>query len=1010
VSTYVFSDEDLERLRSFPEINREELIRFFTLTPADVEFIDPGRGRGPSDRLGLAVQLCTLPWLGFVPDEVTSAPAVAVARLSERLQIPMDELRFYGERDQTRTDHLRSVARYLGWRQASALELEELDEFLLARALEHDSPTLLFRLACEHLISARVIRPGVVKVLERVATAREAASGETFDRVVHLLTAQRQVELDKLLVVDDTVGSTRLAWLGKGPTEASASAVKAEVGKLLYLRGLDAHTLDLTVLPAERRRFLAAVGRRLTAQALARREPQRRYPILLTLLSQSAADVLDEVIQLFDQAISSRESRARFKMIDELAERAKSGEDRQVLLDDLLTIVTDEAIPDEKIGALIRGERIGWERLEAALATAAPRLPRDYGHLAMLEGAYLYLRQFTPDVLRALDFTGGNNAQPLIAALGILRQLNATGARKVPKGAPTEFVPARWRGYLEQAARTGNAVEYRHYWELTVLLALRDGLRSGDVFVPGSRRYSDPAAYLLKPQAWENLRLEFCQLVGKSPDAETALDKADAELRTALTDLERVLAVGVGPVRLGEDGELIIPPLPAEDIPAEAEALKAELTELLPFAPIVSLLIELDRRTGFLECFTHAGGKQARTPELKRNLLAVLIANATNLGLVRMAEACGISYDILAWTAEWYVREETLRAANLAIVSYHQRLPLTQIFGGGTLSSSDGQRFPTKGKSLTARALSRYFADEGLSAYTHVNDQHATFGTKVIVATDREAHYVLDEILGNATDLPITEHATDTHGVTLVNFALFDLVGLQLSPRIRDLGKITLYRTGPNADFVRAYGNAGPLLTRRLDTDLIAEHWDDLLRLAGSLKFGHATASLIVGKLSRSDRQQNAFAAALKEWGALRRTIYAARYLADETYRRKIARQLNKGESLHALRRDLLYAHEGAIRRRRLEQQTEQAWCLTLVTNAVVTWTTEYYGLAVTEMRAQGRQVENEILAHISPAHSENVNFFGSIAVDIEHELAKLDPSGYRPLRERNSAAVSILV
>lgn len=57
------------------------------------------------------------------------------------------------------------------------------------------------------------------------------------------------------------------------------------------------------------------------------------------------ADVLDKVIQLFDQAISSRESRARFKMIDELAERAKSGEDRQALLD-MLTIVTDAAIQD----------------------------------------------------------------------------------------------------------------------------------------------------------------------------------------------------------------------------------------------------------------------------------------------------------------------------------------------------------------------------------------------------------------------------------------------------------------------------------------------------------------------------------------------------------------------------------------------------------------------------------------------------------------------------------------
>jgi hypothetical protein len=50
-----------------------------------------------------------------------------------------------------------------------------------------------------------------------------------------------------------------------------------------------------------------------------------------------------------------------------------------------------------------------------------------------------------------------------------------------------------------------------------------------------------------------------------------------------------------------------------------------------------------------------------------------------------------------------------------------------------------------------------------------VTDQHTTYGTKIIVATKREAHYVLDEILGNATDIPVTEHATDTHGVTLVN-------------------------------------------------------------------------------------------------------------------------------------------------------------------------------------------------------------------------------------------------
>lgn len=95
-------------------------------------------------------------------------------------------------------------------------------------------------------------------------------------------------------------------------------------GRLInqLLRGLDAHALDLTGLLAERRRFLAQVGHRLTAQSLDRREPQRRHPILLTVLAQSAADVLDEVIGLFDQAVSARESRARTKMRDALAARA----------------------------------------------------------------------------------------------------------------------------------------------------------------------------------------------------------------------------------------------------------------------------------------------------------------------------------------------------------------------------------------------------------------------------------------------------------------------------------------------------------------------------------------------------------------------------------------------------------------------------------------------------------------------------------------------------------------
>ncbi len=803
-----------------------------------------------------------------------------------------------------------------------------------------------------------------------------------------------------MLRVDAGLGMTRLEWLNSPARDASASSVKTAIEKLAWFRGIDAPQMDLSALPNERRRFLAQVARRSTNQGLERRK-ERKYPILLAFVAQAAVDQLDEVVALFDQAVSARESRAKSRTEEALAERARKGEARQLLMDVILPVLADPSVPDEQVGGRLR-DQIGMQRLREITSDSWKPLPKDHGRLSELDSSYSYLRQFTPNVLAVIDFQGGPGTAELMEAVAILKEMNRLGGRKVPAGAPTGFVPAKYAGYLEKARKSGEDTAYRHYWELCVTLCLRDGLRSGDVFVPGSRRYADPSTYLYTARQWAPRHEEYCRLVGKPADAARALEQGKEELHAALAEMESALAGSLpgdrGAVRLDGDGHLVVPPLPAEDIPAEARELKDELAGMLPFAPIASLLIELDARTGFLDCFTHAGGRKlARSAETKRNILAVLIAMATNLGLARMSEACGVSYDVLAWTTEWYVREDTLRDANTVIVNHHYSLELSKAFGGGVMSSSDGQRFPVRGKSVTARNMVIH-GGQVLSTYTHVSDQWSTYGTKVIVPTAREAHFVLDDFLGNATDLPVAEHATDTHGATLINFALFDLVGKALTPRMRDLARVTLVRDDTPTEVRKAYPHAGPLLGARWNEALIEECWPDLLRMAGSLKYGQATASLIVGKWSASSRQ-NTLAAALKEWGMLRRTIHTARYLSDPVYRRKISRQLNKGESLHSLRRDLHYAQQGTITRAHPAEQTEQAWCLTVLTNAVVAWTTEYYSRAVLELRSQGRSVPDEVLAHISPGHSDNVNFFGVINVDVEAELAKLDGGGWRPLR-----------
>ena len=81
--------------------------------------------------------------------------------------------------------------------------------------------------------------------------------------------------------------------------------------------------------------------------------------------------------------------------------------------------------------------------------------------------------------------------------------------------------------------------------------------------------------------------------------------------------------------------------------------------------------------------------------------------------------------------------------------------------------------------------------------------------------------------LGNATDPPLVEHATDIHGVTLSNFVV-RFGGKVLSPPIRDLDKITLFRDETPAEAVRRYPHAGLLLGARWNEDLIAGCRPDL--------------------------------------------------------------------------------------------------------------------------------------------------------------------------------------
>jgi TnpA family transposase len=134
----------------------------------------------------------------------------------------------------------------------------------------------------------------------------------------------------------------------------------------------------------------------------------------------------------------------------------------------------------------------------------------------------------------------------------------------------------------------------------------------------------------------------------------------------------------------------------------------------------------------------------------------------------------------------------------------------------------------------------------------------------------------------------------------------------------------------------------------------------------------------------------------LQEYGRLLKTLFILRYLENADYRRRINAQLNKGESLHALRDFLFVADKGVIRRKQEEAQTNQALCLNLITNAVVVWNTVYMQAVLDQLRTEGYPMQEDDLVHLWPARFEHINPYGKYYFPIDEASER---QGLRPLR-----------
>ncbi|KFK83952.1 tn3 transposase DDE domain protein [Bacillus atrophaeus] len=679
---------------------------------------------------------------------------------------------------------------------------------------------------------------------------------------------------------------------------------------------------------------LSRLGSRYEPYAFRDFQENKRYSILTVYLLHLTQELTDKAFEIHDRQILSLLSKGRKAQEEIQKQNGKKLNEKVIHFTNIGQALIKAK--EEKLDVFeVLQSVIEWNSFVSSVEEAQELArPADYDYLDLLQKRFYSLRKYTPTLLRVLEFHSTKSNEALLQAVEIIRGMNESGKRKVPDDSPVDFISKGWKKHLYEDDGTIN----RHYYEMAVLTELREHVRAGDVSIMGSRQYRDFEEYLFSEDTWNqtkgNTRLSV------SLSFEDYMTERSSSLNERLTWLS-ANSNKLDGVSL-EKGKLSISRL-EKDVPEEAKKFSASLYQMLPRIKLTDLLMDVAYITGFHEQFTHASNSRKPDKEETIIIMAALLGMGMNIGLSKMAEATpGLTYKKLANVSQWRMYEDAMNKAQAVLVNFQHKLQLSSYWGDGTTSSSDGMRMQLGVSSLHADANPHYGTGKGTTIYWFTSDQFSSYYTKIIHTNSRDAIHVLDGLLHHETDLNIEEHYTDTAGYTDQIFGLTHLLGFKFAPRIRDLSDSKLF----TIDKASEYPKLEAILRGQINTKVIKENYEDVLRLAHSIREGTVSASLIMGKLGSYSRQ-NSLATALREMGRIEKTIFILNDILDESLRRKIQKGLNKGEAMNGLARAIFFGKQGELRERTIQHQLKRASALNIINNAISIWNTLHLTKAV---------------------------------------------------------------
>ncbi|MGH3722370.1 MAG: Tn3 family transposase [Pseudonocardiaceae bacterium] len=987
---------------------RVELEKIFFLDDEDKRRID--RHRGSWSRLGFALQMVTVRYLGCFLTDPLAVPTEVVDVVAAQLGIADAScVKRYTEREKTRLDHAWEIQQVSGLRDFASCEAE-LTAKLYAHAWNTgDGPTVMFHDAVRWLREHDVLLPGITTLTRLVARARERATERLFTTLVEVPNEAQRLLLDGLLDVEPGGRASRWERWRTGPVKASAPGMAGVLALVAEVAGSGLCGLDLSAVPQRRLEELARYGMAVRAGQLKKHTPARRYATLLATVARLAAKTIDDALDLLDLLMVTELAGKAHRQADKATIRrwprfAKASSRLAVAVATLLEAA--EGGEDARLSEVLEmiDALVARPELRAALAEVTGTVPPpdaedDGGWRAEMASRYPTVAGLVKTLTSVITF--GANTEGA-AVLEAMRALPAALAYRSHHHSVT-LLPRRlidatvvsgvWKRLVFGHPARGDGLVDRNAYVFCVLEGFHRHLRRREIYAPDSSRWRDPNAALLDGPAWEAVKDSVLTDLGLPEDPEELLAARTQRLDQTYRAVAERLAANTA-VSIDTDGRVHVASIKAIEEPDSLVELRKRVAAMMPRVDISEAILEvLGWCPQFLDSLTSIAGNQAHLADLDISVAACLTAQSLNITYAPIAvpDVPALARHRLGYVEHTFLRAETYAAANPHLVTAQAGVEFAQVLGGGLVAAIDGMRFVVPVPSAYARPNKKYFGPKrGITWLNMINDQAMGIGSKVVSGTDRDCLHALDVVFASGQARRADVIVTDTGSYSDLVFGLTHLTDREYRPALADLPDQKLWRTDPGAD----YGPLSQLARGRLNLDRIRTWWPDILRLVGSMYTGRVSPYDVVRMLQR-DGHPTALGEAINTYGRIFKSLHVLALIDDEDMRRGIKGIRNLQEGRHALAEKVFHGRKGQVFQRYYEGMEDQLGALGIVLNCLVLWNTVYIDEALRALRAQGYQVRDDDVARLSPFIRKHFNVRG------RYSFYRPEPGGrHRPLRD----------